>query len=241
MKTLSRSVLRALTLACILLGLFGIYIALILLNGEFSSNIVFAGTMLAEASEWAYLGIELLAIFAAYAFLLLSLFTDGVRGGLWTVLAYLIATLLRHAVLLWLGFGEMWAETSNLVLELLQFGLVFAVCYVSVMRFDRTYAVMKSGAEHLDRPCPDRFTLVYPHIKQPLKADAIKRGALASAAVLVVFRVLGRLIYDFHYGMPTDIIDALWMLLYYSTDVLIGVGGYFLVLWVIRTLSRRKA
>ncbi len=240
MKTLPRPMLRALTLACILLGLFAIYIALILLNSEFSSNVVFAGTMLAELTEWAYLGVELLAIFMTYAFLLFALFADGVLGGVWGMLAYIATTILRHAVLLWMGFGEFWAETSNLALELLQFGLVFVVCYISVLAFDRTYKVMKSGADYLDRPCPDRFTLVFPHIKQPIKSDAVKRGALASAAVLVVFRLIGRLIYDFHYGAPTDIIDALWIVLYYSADVLIGVCGYLLMLWTVRVLARRN-
>lgn len=239
MKTLPRPILRALTLMCLLFGLFGIYIGLILLNREFSSNIVFAQTMLAELTEWAYLGVELLAIFTAYAFLLLAVFANGRSGGVWIVLAYVAATSLRHAVLLWFDFGELWAEASNLALELVQFGLVFAICYVSVCAFDRTYAVMKRGATYLDRSCPDRFALVYPEVKQPIGTDPIKRGAFFSVILLVAFRVIGRLIYDFHYGAPTDLTDALWMALYYSADVLIGVGGYFMMLWTVRQLVRR--
>ena len=73
MKNLPRPILRALTLATLILGLFAVYIALILLNNEFSSNIVFAQTMLDDLSEWAYLLIELLAIVTSYTFFLFSL------------------------------------------------------------------------------------------------------------------------------------------------------------------------
>ena len=240
MKTLPRSVVRALMLACILVGLFAIYIGLILLNDEFYSNVVFEKTALEPLSRSAYLAVELLAFFTAYAFLLFALFTDGALGGLWALLACFGATTLRHAVLLWLSFGELWAELSNLTLELLQLGLVFLACYLSIRSFDRAYAVMQSGATYLERSCPDRSALVYPAARQSLKADPIKRGAFFSSAALVAFRVLGRLVYDFQYGAPTDAVDAMWMVLYYSADVLIGVGGYFLMLWIVRQLSKRR-
>lgn len=238
MKNLPRPILRALTLATLILGLFAVYIALILLNNEFSSNIVFAQTMLDDLSEWAYLLIELLAIVTSYTFFLFSLFSDGPRGGVGMLISYVAVTALRHAVLLWLGFGELWSEFANLALELLQFGLIVLVCYLSVRSFDRTYTVMKQGSTALGRFCPARAELVYPRKKQPIKSDPIKRGTLASAVILSGFRVIGRLIYDFHYGMPTDLVEALWMLLCYSVDVLIGIGGYFLMLWIVRRLSR---
>ena len=51
MKNLSRPARRSLALAAILLGLFAMYVALILLNDEFSSDIAYAKTMLSELSE----------------------------------------------------------------------------------------------------------------------------------------------------------------------------------------------
>ena len=237
MKNLSRPARRSLALAAILSGLFAIYIALILLNDEFSSNIAYAKTMLSELSEWAYLGVELLAMMTAYAFLLLALFSDGAHGGVGVLVAYTATTVLRHAVLLWLGLGELWAESVNLLPELFQLGAVYVACAWSVHAFDRKYAVMKQGSISLGRSCPERTELVYPNVKQPLKVDPIKRGAAASALILVALRVFGRLIYDFHYGLPTDLVDALWMVLYYGLDVLIGVGGYCLMLYIIRRMS----
>ena len=49
--------------------------------------------------------------------------------------------------------------------------------------------------------------------------------------------IISRIIYDFSYGAPGDIGDLLWMIAYYTTDVLIGVAGYFVMLYIVRRLT----
>lgn len=240
MKTLSPLTRRMLTYTVSIAILFGIYVALILLSDQLSSNIIYAHTMLGELTEWGYLAAELLVLILTYACLLYTLFTHGHWGALRIVAVYVAVTLIRHVAMLWLGYSELWAETVNLLPELAQLGAVYVACASCVQAFDRQYAVMQQGALTLGRPCAEREALVYPCVKQPIKADPIKRAAAASATILIAVRVFSRLIFDFNYGAPADLIDGLWMLLYYSVDVLIGVGAYCLMLGIVRILAKQQ-
>ena len=241
MKSLSPLTRRMLTYTVSIAILFGIYVALILLSDQLSSNIIYAHTMLGELTEWGYLVAELLALIITYACLLYAHFTSGHRGAVGIAVVYAAITLVRHAALMWLGLGDLWTETVNLLPELAQLGAVYLACAYSVRAFDREYAIMRQGALTLGRSCPERTSLAYPCINQPIKADPIKRGAAASALILVVVRALGRLIFDFNYGAPADLVDALWMLLYYSLDVAIGIVAYVLMLRIVGALSKRQA
>jgi hypothetical protein len=82
---------------------------------------------------------------------------------------------------------------------------------------------------------------VYPQKKQPIPSDPLLRAARGSAIGVSVIRVLGRLIFDVTIGPPADLVDALWMLCYYSADVLIGVGGYYLMKLVLCALGKQPA
>lgn len=237
-----RSLLSGRTLVCtgLLTGLFALYVCVVLINVNISSNIAFAGTLLPELSEWLYLAIELLAFFTAYALVLFAYFTDGGQGLLVTSGAYVITTLIRHSALLFLGMSEAWATAANLIPELIQFGVIVLVCYFSVVNFDKTYAIMQKGASKMGVDCPARLCLVFPNGKRPFFKDPFCRAAFESGMLVSIIRVIGRLIYDFMVGAPDGIVDALWMLLYYGVDILIGVGGGAWMLTVIRLLGKTE-
>ena len=129
-------------------------------------------------------------------------------------------------------------KLADSALELVQLGAIMIVGYLSVRVFDRVYSVIKGGSERLGQVPPERHALLYPFKKNTAFCDPIKRAALGSAAIVSVIRVVGRLIYDVMLGAPTDIFDVLWMVLYYSVDLLIGVCGYFVVLYIITYLTR---
>lgn len=236
LKFLRTSRGRAIGFAALLLLLAMMYIGLILGFDAVSTDIAFAGTMLPELLEWGYQGIELIAFFASYAFILYALFDQGLRDGALLVGIYVAVAILRFAVLLLMRFIDIWAAIINFLPEIVQLLLIVLICYASVAAFNRVWHVRSQGARTLD-VAVSRDSLVYPQKKQPIREDALLRAARGSAVCVSVIRVIGRLIYDITLGPPTDLIDALWMLCYYSVDVLIGVGGYYLIKWMLRMLN----
>ena len=235
---------------CMIVGAFALYIALVRANMAIGSDVAYAGTMLFEASELAYLSVELLAFLLTYAFVLFAQFQYGTSVTLVLCGVYAVATLARRLFLalidrsvyatlaqdFWESVGFMLADAA---LEFLQLGIVVLICVLSIRAFRRIYAVIQNASMRLGRESPKQQEMVYPIKKNTIFSDAIKRAALGSAATVSIVRVIGRLIYDFMLGAPTDATDALWMVLYYSVDILIGAGGYFLILHIVSLLMKR--
>lgn len=221
------------------LGLYAAYIAVIELNVMLSSDISYAGTLLPECSEWLYQGLELVAFFTSYAFILFARFVYGWLGEAAIMVIYFFAALARYVALWALGMIDGWAAVANLIPELIQLSVIAFICHLSVCSFEQIYDVMACGATQLGEACPSRLSLVYPAKRR--KKDALLRGAFWSAFLVSIIRVIGRIIYDVMWGWPTDIVDALWMMLYYGLDIIIGIGGYFLILWVIRVLAHHES
>ncbi len=231
---------------------FSGYVLFICLNAIVGSNIVFAGTMLYEVTEWVYLGAELVAFFVAYAFTIYVLFAGGYRRAWTYAWGYAAVTTGRHVLLYllnWLFFGlrveDMLFQAAmtlvTLLLELLQYAAVFGLAMLLTHRFDERFHVMKQGASRLTDVTVVREQLVYPYRKIPLLNDPL-RGTSALTAVLIgVIRVGNRLIYDITYGAPTDSADLAWMVAYYTLDILIAVACYFVLLAIIKRLSAPKS
>ena len=216
------------------------YILFICLNTIVGSDVMFAGTMLYELTEWMYLGLELIAFFVVFAFSIHAVFSKGWCHGLTYAWVYAAVTGGRYVVLYllnWLFFGLQTEDmlfqgamtVVTLLLELMQYAAVFGVALVLTDRFDH----------HV--PTSSRELQAYPHRRLPLLSDPLRGSAFLTAFLLGVVRVGGRLIFDASYGAPTDTMDLLWMLVYYTVDILIAVACYFVLLAIIKRLSLTKA
>jgi len=232
----------------LLSGAMLLYIVFVCLNEEFSSNIVYTGTMLLEITEWSYLGVEILAFFVAYAYVIYVLFAHGTKQALQYAKIYAIILAARSAVLYllnWLVFGLKTEDLLfqglmtllSLVLELCQYAVMFWIAHRLISRYNRLYEVMEAGANRLSQQPTPRSHLIFPYRKVALKNDPLRFSAFLIALILGAIRIISRIIYDFSYGAPGDIGDLLWMIAYYTTDVLIGVAGYFVMLYIVRRLT----
>jgi uncharacterized integral membrane protein len=243
------------TYVFLLAGAMLLYILFVCLNKEFSSNIIYMGTMLSEVTDLLYLGIEILALFIVYAYAIYTLFIYGTKTALRYGMIYAMITGARHVVLYLINWKFFGLATEDLVfqalmtlfgilLELCQYAVVFWAAYYLIRRYNRIYAVMSKGAVQLNQSNCDREKLVFPYRKIPLKNDPLRGSAFIAALFVGGKGVLERIISEITYGKidpsiggaPKDFIDALWMLLYYSVDIAIGVACYFVLLYVIRRL-----
>lgn len=231
--------------------LFAVYLALVSWNMKISSDIVFAQTLLPELSELAYLTVELFVFFTVYGTVIWTAFHGGCKRTLTLCGIYAILTLARQGLLVLIERSvfpvtsldihtQLLLQLANASLELLQLGVIVAAALLFTRAFDRYYRVVLAGVKKLGAEAgEERSSLVYPARKIRFFKDPIKRSVLCAALVVSAVRVIGRLIYDVMLGAPVDIVDALWMLLYYGTDVLIGFVGYFWMLMVISFLTQK--
>ena len=235
----------ALMLAC-----FVLYILFVCLNNIFSSDIRFAGMMLIEITELLYLGLEIIAFFIAYAFAIYATYSGGYRHTMRYAIVYAIAISARYVILFtidWLFFGLKNEDVPvallfmlvNIFLELLQYVIVWVIAHINVNTFNKYVTIMQKGAARLKEAPVEREKLIFPYRKIPMKNDPLRFSSLLVALLMGAIRIIGRVIYDIGYGAPADLIDVLWMILYYSLDVGIGVACYFVLLHILRKLIVR--
>lgn len=236
------------TYVLLLSGAMLLYILFVYLNEEFSSNIVYAGTMLAEITDWLYLGVEIVAFFIAYAYAIYTIFAFGSKVALRYAGIYAIIAGARYTVLYilnWLLFGlkpedrlfQTLISLEGFVLELAQYAAMFAVAYLLIRRYNRIWEVMAQGAARLNQVPADRSLMIFPYRKVALKNDPLRASAFLIALILGGIRVINRIIYDISFGAPNGTADLLWMIAYYTMDILIGVAAYFAMLYIVRRLT----
>ncbi|MBR2622336.1 MAG: hypothetical protein IKC97_08200 [Clostridia bacterium] len=235
----------------LMFGAFSIYVVFVCLSNIISSNILFSGMMLLEITELVYQTIEILAFFFAYAYVIYAIYMGGYRYALRFAIVYAVAISARYVILFaldWIFFGLKTEDVPvsllfvliNVLLELLQYVLVGAIAQINVNAFNKKVAIMQKGAARLKDTSIVRERLIFPYQKMPIKNDPLRFSALLTALLMGAIRVIGRISYDIGYGAPADLSDVLWMILYYTFDILIGVACYFVLLFIVRKLILSK-
>ena len=72
-------------------------------------------------------------------------------------------------------------------------------------------------------------------LKNPLQKCAFWSGVWITA-----FKMASRLIYDFSYGLPTSLTDALWILIYYLLDLFTGFAVCLLITYLLMSFDSRE-
>lgn len=67
----------------------------------------------------------------------------------------------------------------------------------------------------------------------------LSKNLLRVACIPATLSLLARLFYDFHYGLPVNLIDLIWMITYYLSDLLSVLIGYIVMLLVLNRIYAR--
>ena len=234
-----------------LLGSFGLFalISLVLtpLYSLSNSDILFSTTVIPELLRTTIDLLEVCVFAVSFSILLFSVFLQY-RTTRLTVL-YLGAILFRRIAVLAvtlvfngaIGAEDLFSSITNLLLESL---LVLFVLWIARARknrlnqqlaeFSKASALFSSDAP--EKPDPLRL---FPFKKLYSKENPIQSCVLWIGVLLSALKVLSRLIFDIGYGAPTDIWEVLLMLVYYLSDLLIGVIFYVLSVLFLTRLFRR--
>ena len=124
-------------------------------------------------------------------------------------------------------------------IELLQAALVLLIVHSTMNRYhvfvkkQQRIAANLPGTEISVRTYAFPFTALF-SLKNPLQKCALWSGIFIAA-----FKMASRLIYDFSYGLPTSVIDALWMVIYYLLDIFIGVAVCLFITYLLMAIDHR--
>ena len=116
--------------------------------------------------------------------------------------------------------------------ELIQYLIVSAFALIVISKKNKLSEISRKSASKIGVEF-DKRTLFFPFkklfdIKNPMFLTAF----VTSITVAIIKIVPNRLIYDIWVGLPTSILDGLWMFIAYATDILFCVLGYFVMIYV---------
>ncbi len=211
-----------------------------------SNNIVYMNSFLMYVIE---IGLQILdiAIYSvAFSFFVYATHRYTLRGALPFFGIYVGLTALRRVASLLLelllsgaiGADDVSSVIIYFLLDFLTCGIVVAIAAYEFKKFGRYLTEWKRIQRDLGNDptppalCP--FEKVFSK-KNPLQVCALKVGVLLSAV-----KIISRIIFDLYIGAPTGISDLLIMIIYYLSDILIGVIVYAAMLGLFRLLTPKQ-
>ena len=129
-----------------------------------------------------------------------------------------------------------------LILELILIWGIFLLIQSIASRYFKKTALLSKASALFDNDFTPTVTVkaLYPFPKIYSKENPMQVCALISGIVLSAVKVISRIIFDISYGAPEGIQEILVMIVYYGSDIVLGILYYIGVLFLLTRLFKRK-
>ena len=125
-------------------------------------------------------------------------------------------------------------------IELVQAGIVFLIVWKTMKAYHSFIERQTRIAANIPGTEISIRTYAYPFSHLITLKNPLQKNAFLSGCVIALFKVISRVIYDISYGMPTSIMDAFWMIVYYLWDLFIGFAVCLLITYLLMVFDQRE-
>ena len=226
MKPLKKELIKKLTVASLVFS--AIYVALSVTYNLILSNVIYSATILPTITELLVALCEVSSYAVCFAILIYSAYALGSRNAVLVAVVYSavllvknVANIVFQALIFKTGL-DLAAILYLLVIWILESALILSVWLIAHLCFKNVNVT--------------EFKLN----KIFSKSNPLQVASLFVALLVGATRFIPRLIYDFGYGAPTDIIDLLWIMGAYLSDLIICAIVYFVAFLIIKSLQREN-
>ncbi len=226
-----------------------LYVVSLLLGFVYSSvsnNIVYMSSALMYVLEISLQLLDLALYAVAFSFFIFATHRYGFRASVPFFISYAVLTACRRILSLVLelllsgsvGADDFVSIGVYFLLDMITCAVVLAIIAYEFKKYNGYLREWKKAQRALGKDdtapalCP--FTKLY-NRANPLQVCALKIGILLSSV-----KILSRIIFDLYYGAPTTLSETLIMVIYYLSDILIGVLVYAAMFWIFGRLYKEK-
>ncbi len=202
------------------------------------SDVLYSVTAIPEIIDIVIDIVDIFAYAVCFAVLILSTSKFGISGAVRHLMIFSAACFLRYTANLLITFLSYGSVNSSDVLSvvlpfILDTAIAISIILVSSAATKRHYKATAALSESASVINSNEVKLF--NSKNPLHLSALYSGAVLSFA-----RIFTRVIYDLFYGLPTTFSDAVWMITYYISDLLILVIVYAISLYIFSKIDSKK-
>ena len=211
-----------------------------------SNNIVYMNSFLMYVIEIGLQLLEITLYSVAFAFFVCAIYRYEFRSSVPFLASYVLLTALYRVASLFfelLFSGAIGPDdvSSAIVYFVLDILIATLVVVISCFDFKHYRAYLKKWLK-MKRLVDENATApaLYPFEKVFSKSNPLQVCAMKIAVLLSAFKIISRIIFDLYYGAPTTLSEALIMVVYYLSDLLLGVIAYTTMLAIFARLFKNK-
>lgn len=234
-----RLVLVTLTVSAVIYCIFAFALspAIVIVNNDATIAIDYLPDILKVLQKV----LDFSAFFICYGITVFGIYRFGLKGSLPIISVFAGMTVMKYALNIVSSrfifdtaqpdlASDISSSAVNVAAELVQYFIIIAICQLIIGKYRKLAAISAKNAEKLDGFTFDPRDKVFPFQKLLSRRNPVQRANLLAAVTVSVILISERLIYDILLGgLPRDLTDAIWMIVYYGSDILFGVLGYFVM------------
>ncbi|MBE6597209.1 MAG: hypothetical protein E7641_06010 [Ruminococcaceae bacterium] len=201
------------------------------------SDVLFSVTAIPEILDIVIDIVDVFAYSICFAALIYSTSKFGSGGTVKLIMVFSAACFLRYTanlLITFLGYGSLsTGDAFSVILPfVLDTAIAVSVVLVASSAMKSFYKRTASQGVSSVINASDKKII---NLGNPLHVSALYSGAILSFV-----RIATRIIYDIFIGLPSTLSDAVWMITYYISDLLILVIVYALSLYTFAKLELKK-
>ena len=240
-------------LVCISTGLYLLFaFGLAPLTDMISNDKTIGIPYIANILDILQVVLNVAAFFTCYAIVEYSLCRFKFSKAVIFVTTFSVATLLKYGLYMVSSFfifdsvpstsealkNAIGQFATNALIELAQFLIVTVLSFFIINKHKKVTDIAVRKAEKIGVDFDPR-TRIFPFKKLLSFKNPLQFSAFITATVVSSFMIVNRLIYDIwlifnlNQGLPGGWVDVLWMIVGYGSDILCGIVGYFIMIFIL--------
>ena len=177
-----------------------------------------------------------------------SVFKFSLVGSVRIIIIYCVAVFLKYAANLGITLifdGKVSAETVVYVLAYFALDsiILLAIALITASTFKKyneRRAITKKANNAIGKATLSVEEELFGGNRLFVLSNPLHRSALFTGIILSAIKIVSRILFDIAYGAPKTLSDALWMIAYYISDILIAIIVYAISLYMFTHFNEKE-
>ena len=231
MRTLVAVTVLLFSLSCFILAPLYTYMC---------ADILFAATAMPDIIKLLIDIIDVISYALCFSTIIYSIFKFSLVGSVRIIIIYCVAVFLKYAANLGITLifdGKVSAETVVYVLAYFALDsiILLAIALITASTFKKyneRRAITKKANNAIGKATLSVEDELFGGNRLFVLSNPLHRSALFTGIILSAIKIVSRILFDIAYGAPKTLSDALWMIAYYISDILIAIIVYAISLYM---------
>ncbi|MBO5416238.1 MAG: hypothetical protein J6A83_06375 [Clostridia bacterium] len=204
------------------------------------SDVVYATTALPEIIDIVIDIVDVAAYAVSFSIIIYSIFKFTLKKSIGLIFIYIASVALRYLANLIIttisdgafSVDEVFYVLIYLTLDLVLFGIVLILPSILIPSYYSKRAVIEKANAKLGKKMPSVHEELFATKKIFSAKNPLHISALVTGIILSLVKIATRVWFDLYIGAPSSAADAMWMVAYYLSDILIALIVYAISLYI---------